>query len=79
MPRPFVFLVYVMSLLNYPVESLYDVFFLCQISWKAAATSILAASSLVSAVPLQRRGTKMMTSKTRFNAAGAVYCECNQC
>ena len=45
MPRPFVFLVYVMSLLNYPVESLYDVFFLCQISWKAAATSILAASS----------------------------------
>ncbi|KAJ8496724.1 hypothetical protein ONZ51_g944 [Trametes cubensis] len=39
----------------------------------AALASILAASSLVSAVPLQRRGTKMMTSKTRFNAAGAVY------
>ncbi|KAH9897739.1 hypothetical protein C8Q73DRAFT_641056 [Cubamyces lactineus] len=38
-----------------------------------ALASILAASSLVSAVPLQRRGTKMMTSKTRFDAAGAVY------
>ncbi|KAI0334077.1 hypothetical protein GY45DRAFT_145356 [Cubamyces sp. BRFM 1775] len=39
----------------------------------AALASILAASSLVSAVPLQRRGTKMMTSQTRFDAAGAVY------
>ncbi|KAI0368860.1 hypothetical protein BV20DRAFT_947363 [Pilatotrama ljubarskyi] len=39
----------------------------------ATLASILAASSLASAVPLQRRGTKMMTSQTRLNAAGAVY------
>ncbi|KAI0354605.1 hypothetical protein OH77DRAFT_1425666 [Trametes cingulata] len=39
----------------------------------ATLASLLAASSLVSAVPLQRRGTKMMTSQTRLNAAGAVY------
>ncbi|KAI8990691.1 hypothetical protein BD414DRAFT_514418 [Trametes punicea] len=39
----------------------------------AAIASILTASSLVSAVPLERRRTKMMTSTTRLDAAGAVY------
>ncbi|KAI0828841.1 hypothetical protein BC628DRAFT_1487638 [Trametes gibbosa] len=39
----------------------------------AAIASIFAASSLVSAVPLQRRDTKMMTAQTRLDAAGAVY------
>ncbi|KAH9849207.1 hypothetical protein C2E23DRAFT_888396 [Lenzites betulinus] len=39
----------------------------------AAVASIFAASSLVSAAPLQRRDTKMMTSQTRLDAAGAVY------
>ncbi|KAI1793076.1 hypothetical protein LXA43DRAFT_279477 [Ganoderma leucocontextum] len=41
----------------------------------AVVTSILAVSSLVSAVPMQRRaaGTKMMTSATKLNAAGAAY------
>ncbi|KAL7285074.1 hypothetical protein ACG7TL_000166 [Trametes sanguinea] len=39
----------------------------------AALASLLTASGLVSALPLERRGTKMMTSKTRLNAAGAAY------
>ncbi|KAI0741672.1 hypothetical protein C8Q80DRAFT_1110493 [Daedaleopsis nitida] len=39
----------------------------------AILTSVLAASTLVSAAPMHRRGTKMMTSKTLLDAAGAVY------
>ncbi|KAJ3005296.1 hypothetical protein NUW54_g4402 [Trametes sanguinea] len=39
----------------------------------AALASLLTASGLVSALPLERRGTKMMTSNTRLNAAGAAY------
>ncbi|CDO73442.1 hypothetical protein BN946_scf185013.g77 [Trametes cinnabarina] len=39
----------------------------------AALAYLVAASGLASALPLERRGTKMMTSKTRFNAAGALY------
>ncbi|RDX51121.1 hypothetical protein K466DRAFT_499948 [Polyporus arcularius HHB13444] len=39
----------------------------------AILTAVLAASSLVSAAPMQRRGTKMMTSKTKLDSAGAVY------
>ncbi|KAJ8469805.1 hypothetical protein ONZ51_g8741 [Trametes cubensis] len=40
----------------------------------AILTSVLAAASLVSAAPLQRRGqTKMMTKTTRFDASGAIY------
>ncbi|KAL1944976.1 hypothetical protein VTO73DRAFT_2596 [Trametes versicolor] len=39
----------------------------------AFLASAFLASGLVGAVPLERRGTKMMTSKTPSNAAGAVY------
>ncbi|KAI0635912.1 hypothetical protein C8Q77DRAFT_1155656 [Trametes polyzona] len=41
----------------------------------AILTSVLAASALVSAAPLDRRAgkTKMMAQTTRFDAAGAVY------
>ncbi|OJT14477.1 hypothetical protein TRAPUB_8977 [Trametes pubescens] len=39
----------------------------------AALASAFLASGLAGAVPLQSRGTKMMTSKTNSNAAGAVY------
>ncbi|KAI0652513.1 hypothetical protein C8Q79DRAFT_896588 [Trametes meyenii] len=40
----------------------------------ATLASLLAASSLVSAVPLERRhGVKKMSSKTPANAAGAAY------
>lgn len=43
----------------------------------AVLTSILAATTLVSAAPMVRRGrTKMMSKTTRFDAAGAVYCTC---
>lgn len=41
----------------------------------AVLTSVLAATTLVSAAPMVRRGrTKMMSKTTRFDAAGAVYC-----
>ncbi|KAM5535867.1 hypothetical protein V8D89_010485 [Ganoderma adspersum] len=46
----------------------------------AVITSVLGVSSLVSALPMQRRanqthpkGTKMMTSQTKLDAAGAAY------
>ncbi|KAL1949460.1 hypothetical protein VTO73DRAFT_8341 [Trametes versicolor] len=40
----------------------------------AVLTSVLAATTLVSAAPMVRRGrTKMMSKTTRFDAAGAVY------
>ncbi|KAH9857311.1 hypothetical protein C2E23DRAFT_873962 [Lenzites betulinus] len=41
-------------------------------SFTALASAFMTAS-LVSAVPLQSRGTKMMTSKSTSGAAGAVY------
>ncbi|KAI0369178.1 hypothetical protein BV20DRAFT_980322 [Pilatotrama ljubarskyi] len=39
----------------------------------ALIASMLAAANLASAVPLKRHDTKMMTSATKGNAAGAVY------
>ena len=41
-------------------------------------TAVLAAVSLVSAVPLERRagtGTKKAMGKTKLDASGAVYCK----
>ena len=44
----------------------------------ALLTAVLAAVSLVSAVPLERRagtGTKKAMGKTKLDASGAVYCK----
>ena len=44
----------------------------------ALLTVVLAAVSLVSAAPLERRagtGTKKAMGKTKLDASGAVYCE----
>ena len=40
----------------------------------AFITSLLAASTVVSAAPLERRDVKMM-AQTQLDAAGAAYCE----